>query len=63
MEIKLFDWKVSGDPKKLKMIPAEQGKLAKLMARLDERREQLRSARARFSHDNRLIGLIVVDLV
>ena len=63
LEAKLFDWKVSGDPKKLKMIPAEQGKLAKLMARLDERREQLRSARARFSHNNRLIGLIVVDLV
>lgn len=63
MEAKIYDWKVSGEPKKLKMIPAVEGKLAKLVARLAERREQLRSARARFSHNNHLIGLIAVELV
>lgn len=61
-EAKLYEWKMSGDPKKIKMVSPEQGKLDKLIARLEERKSLLRSARARFSHNNIIVGMLVVEL-
>lgn len=60
---KLYEWKHSGDAKKLRMVSAEQGKLDKLIARLEERKSILRSARARFSHNNVIVGMLVINLV
>jgi hypothetical protein len=62
-EAKLWDWKMSGDPKKLRLIPAEQGKLDKLIARLDHRREELMAARERFSFQRDLVGLAIIRIV
>jgi superfamily II DNA or RNA helicase len=60
LEWKLSEWKRSGDPKKLRLIPAEQGKLDKLIARLDHRRDQLLAAQDRFSFQQDLLGLAIV---
>lgn len=62
VEWKLSEWKRSGNPKKLRLIPAEQGKLDKLLARLEYRREQLMEARDSFSFQQDLIGLAIVDV-
>lgn len=61
-EAKLWDWKMSGDPRKLKLIPAEQGKLDKLLARLDHRRDELAAARDRFSFQRSLVGMAVITI-
>lgn len=60
VEWKLSEWKRSGDPRKLRLIPAEQGKLDKLVARLDDRRDQLVAARDRFSFQQDLVGLAII---
>jgi hypothetical protein len=62
LEWKLSEWKLSGDPKKLRLIPAEQGKLDKLVARLDHRRDQLLAAQDSFSFQGDLLGLAVVHV-
>lgn len=62
VERRMSEWKLSGDPKKLRLIPAEQGKLDKLMARLDHRRELLEAARGRFSFGQELIGLAIIHV-
>lgn len=62
MEALLDRWKMSRDPKKLKMIPAQQKKANNLRARFEEKREKIEAARARFGHRNSLVGLIVVEL-
>ncbi len=61
-EAKLWDWKMSGDPKKLRLIPAEQGKLDKLLARLGHRRDELAAARERFSFQRALVGMAVITI-
>lgn len=61
-EEKLWSWKMSGDARKLKLIPAEQGKLNKLLARLDLRREELSAARDRFSFQRALVGLALITV-
>lgn len=61
-EEKLWSWKMSGDARKLKLIPAEQGKLNKLLARLDLRREELSEARDRFSFQRDLVGLAIISV-
>jgi superfamily II DNA or RNA helicase len=61
-EWKLSEWKRSNDPKKLKLIPAEQGKLQKLLARLDHKQEQLEEARERFAFQRDLVGLAIIDV-
>ena len=61
-EAKLWDWKMSGDSKKLRLIPAEQGKLDKLLARLDHRRDELAAARERFSFQRSLVGMAVITI-
>ncbi|WP_375396457.1 helicase-related protein [uncultured Sphingomonas sp.] len=62
-EAKLWDWKTSGDPRKLRLIPAEQGKLDKLLARLDHRRDELATARERFSFQRSLVGMAVITIL
>jgi hypothetical protein len=59
-EWKLSEWKRSGDPRKLRLIPAEQGKLDKFVARLDRRKHELEAARDRFSFKQELVGLAVM---
>jgi len=59
-EWKLSEWKLSGDPRKLRLIPAEQAKLSRLIARLDLKRDQLIEARNRFSFQQDLVGLMIV---
>ena len=61
-EAKLWSWKMSGDARKLKLIPAEQGKLNKLLARLDLRRDELSATRDRFSFQRDLVGLAVITV-
>lgn len=61
-EEKLWSWKMSGDARKLKLVPAEQGKLNKLLARLDLRRDELSAARDRFSFQRSLVGLAVITV-
>jgi hypothetical protein len=63
IEWKLSEWKRSGDPKKLRLIPAEQGKLDRLLARLDHKREQLEQARDRFAFQQDLVGIAVIQVV
>jgi superfamily II DNA or RNA helicase len=62
VEWKLSEWKRSNDPRKLRLIPAEQAKLEKLVARLDHKREQLEEARERFAFEQDLVGLAVIDV-
>jgi hypothetical protein len=62
VEHKLWQWKMSGDPKKLKLVPAEQGKLDRLIARLSHKREELLQARDRFAFQQDLIGFAVVTV-
>jgi superfamily II DNA or RNA helicase len=59
---KIIGWRVSGDPGKLRLIPAEQAKLDKLLARLDHKREELEEARERFAFQQDLVGLAVIDV-
>lgn len=59
-EWRLSEWKRSGDPRKLRMVPAEQGKLDKFVARLDRRKHELEAARDRFSFKQDLAGLAVI---
>ncbi|QDZ08218.1 helicase [Sphingomonas panacisoli] len=61
-EAKLWNWKLSGDSKKLRLIPAEQGKLNKLLARLDHRRDELVAVRDRFSFQPDLVGIAIVAI-
>jgi SNF2 family DNA or RNA helicase len=61
-EAKLWAWKASGDARKLKLIPAEEGKLNKLLARLDLRREELAAARERFSFQRDVVGMAVITI-
>jgi superfamily II DNA or RNA helicase len=61
-EWKLSEWKRSGDPRKLRLIPAEQGKLDKFVARLDHRKHELEAARDRFSFKQDLVGLALIKV-
>jgi hypothetical protein len=63
IEWKLSEWKRSGDPRKLRLIPAEKGKLDRLLARLDHKREQLEQARDRFAFQQDLVGLAIIQVV
>jgi hypothetical protein len=51
---------MSGDPKKLKMIPAAQGKLNKLLARIEQKMDTLTAARDAFSFAGKRIGMAVI---
>jgi len=62
VEWKISEWKRSGEAKKLRLVAAEQGKLDKLLARLDLRRDELTAARERFSFQRELIGLAVIQV-
>jgi hypothetical protein len=62
VEWKLSEWKRSNDPRKLRLIPAEQAKLDKLLARLDHKRQQLEEARERFAFQQNVVGLAVIDV-
>ena len=62
LEHRIDTWKYSGDPKKLRLIPAQQGKLNKLLAALNSRREILERDRDRFAYQQDLIGLAVIDV-
>jgi superfamily II DNA or RNA helicase len=62
IEWKLSEWKRSGDPRKLRLIPAEKGKLDRLLARLDHKREQLEQARDRFAFQQDLVGIAVIQV-
>ncbi|OYZ13687.1 MAG: hypothetical protein B7Y35_07455 [Sphingomonadales bacterium 28-64-96] len=53
-------WKMSGDPKKLKMIPATKAKLDKLLARIQAKRDKLIDARDAFSFSQNRIGMAVI---
>lgn len=57
---RLAAWKMSGDPKKLKMIPAAQGKLNKLLARIEQKMETLIAAKDAFSFAGKRIGMAVI---
>lgn len=59
-ERKLSEWKRSGDPRKLRMVPAEQGKLDRFIARLGQRKHELEMARDRFSFKKDLAGIAVI---
>jgi SNF2 family DNA or RNA helicase len=61
-EWRLSEWKRSGDPKKLRLIPAEQGKLDKFVARLDQRKRELEAARDSFSFKQDLVGLAIIKV-
>lgn len=61
-EWKIGEWKRSGDARKLRLIPAEEGKINKLLARLNLKREELQAARDRFSFQSDLIGLAVITI-
>ena len=61
-EWKLSEWKRSGDARKLRLIPAEQGKLDKFVARLDYRKQELEAARDRFSFKQDLVGLAIIQV-
>lgn len=62
LEWRISEWKRSGDPKKLRLLPAQQGKLDKLRAGLEFRRAQLIEDRDKFAYQQDLIGLIVVHV-
>lgn len=62
LEWRISEWKRSGDPKKLRLIPAQQGKLDKLLAGLEFRRRKLLDDRDRFAFQRDLIGLAVVHV-
>jgi superfamily II DNA or RNA helicase len=62
VEWKLSEWKRSNDPRKLRLIPAEQAKLDKLLARLDHKKQQLEQARERFAFQQEVVGLVVIDV-
>ena len=53
-------WKMSGDPKKLKMIPATKAKLDKLLARIQAKKDKLMDARDAFSFSQKRIGMAVI---
>jgi helicase-like protein/SNF2 domain-containing protein len=55
-------WKYSGDPKKLRLIPAQQGKLNKLLAALDYRRGLLERDRDRFEFRRDPVGIAIVTI-
>ena len=55
-------WKLSGDPGKLRIASAEQGKIDKLVARLDAKRDQLARARDAFSYGQDLIGVGLIRI-
>jgi superfamily II DNA or RNA helicase len=59
---KLLEWRLSEDPRKLRLIPAEEAKLDKLLARLDHKREELEEARERFAFQQDLVGLAVINV-
>jgi hypothetical protein len=60
LQERIDNWKYSGDPKKLKLIPAQLGKLNKLLAALNARREALERDRDRFAYQQDLVGLAVI---
>jgi superfamily II DNA or RNA helicase len=62
LEWRISEWKRSGDPKKLRLIPAQQGKLDKLLAGLEFRQRKLLDDRDRFAFQRDLIGLAVVHV-
>lgn len=59
---KIEAWKHSGDAGKLRLIPAVEGKLSKLLAHLDVKRAELRRADEGFSFQQELIGLAVITI-
>ena len=59
---RIEEWKRSGDARKLRLIPALEGKLNKLLAHLDVKRAELRHADAGFSFQHELIGLAVITI-
>jgi hypothetical protein len=59
-EERLAAWKMSRDPRKLKMIPAAQGKLNKLVARIQQKMEALTVARDAFSFAEKRVGMAVI---
>lgn len=59
---KIDEWKRSGDAGKLKLIPAVQGKLNKLLAHLEVKRAELWRADEGFSFQHELIGLAVITI-
>ena len=62
LQERIDSWKYSGDPKKLRLIPAQQGKLNKLIAALNSRRDALERDRDSFAFQQDLIGLAVIDV-
>jgi SNF2 family DNA or RNA helicase len=62
LEWRISEWKRSGDPKKLRLIPAQQGKLDKLLAGLEFRRGKLLEDRDQFAFQRDLLGLAVVQV-
>jgi hypothetical protein len=63
LEERIDSWKYSGDARKLKLIPAQQGKLKKLLASLDAQRKKNESDRDSFSYRRAIVGLAVIDVV
>jgi superfamily II DNA or RNA helicase len=59
-EERLKAWKMSGDPKKLRMIPAAQGKLNNLLAHIRVKMDGLEAARDAFSFGESRVGLAVI---
>ena len=62
IENRLWSWKMSGDANKLRMVPAQEAKLERLRERFGAKREQISIARSRFSYNNNLVGLMVINL-
>jgi hypothetical protein len=62
LEERIDSWKYSGDARKLKLIPAQQGKLKKLLASLDAQRKKNESDRDSFRYRRNVVGLAVVDV-
>lgn len=61
-EWKLSEWKRSGDQRKLRLVPAEQAKLSKLVTHFDIRRAALEAAHDRFTFRPNLIGVAVITV-
>lgn len=62
LQDRIDNWKYGGNPKKLKLIPAQEGKLRKLEAALNAKAEDLLEDRDRFSFQQDLIGLAVIEV-
>lgn len=62
VEARLYDWKVSGDEKKLRMVAPEQSRFDKFIARIEEKRALLEKQKGDFQFSGAEVGLAIITL-